>query len=176
MIAINLYNNEEVFPTLARTLLSVSHYLGFDSVHISIFENGSTDKTLALLAHFASTLSGMKIDHTILSDPTKTDWKNVDRIAQLAVYRNLVLEPLYSSTNSNPNSTNWDTVLFVNDVFVCETDILELLWQRKAQSASAACAMDWRKAGISWFGLNGIKFYDNWVSLSLQHYIYVPSL
>lgn len=122
----------------------------------------------------------MKIDHTILSDPTKTNWKNVDRIAQLAVYRNLVLAPLYSQTNSNLNSTtlttdnlneNWDTVLFVNDVFVCETDILELLWQRKAQSASAACAMDWRKAGISWFGLNGIKFYDNWVSLFLQRYV-----
>lgn len=59
-------------------------------------------------------------------------------------------------------------LIFINDVFVCPTDILELLHQRRFQGASATCGMDWRKApeGGMWGWLEGwlgdnYRFYDS---------------
>ncbi|KAK4699499.1 alpha-1,3-mannosyltransferase, partial [Phenoliferia sp. Uapishka_3] len=150
--ALNLWNNEVVFPTLARTLLSLAEHLGRDNVAISIFENGSTDNTTIAMAHFAATLSAAGVDHTIVSDPRHTDWKRVDRIAQLAVYRNLALAPLNSTSRAVP----FESVIFINDVFTCPRDPLELLHQKRLQKADAACAMDWR-ATHSWLGFLGFK-------------------
>jgi hypothetical protein len=81
LIAINLYNNEAVVPTLARTLLATANYLGAANVFISIFESGSTDRTKVSLSHFARALSSLSIEHSIRSDARETDWSRVDRIA-----------------------------------------------------------------------------------------------
>ncbi|GAA6025035.1 hypothetical protein JCM10207_008648 [Rhodosporidiobolus poonsookiae] len=165
--ALNLWNSGDVLPALSRTLLSVARFLGPDSVHISIFENGSTDNTTVALAHFAAALTALDIPHTIVSDPRKTDWKRVHRIAQLAEYRNVALAPLASAPYNT--TTAPDDLVYINDVFVCPADVLELLFQRKVQDADAACAMDWRENGglaKMWHG--GVKFYDNWVTRSLD--------
>lgn len=159
--ALNLFDSELVIPSLARTIIDVANYLGPGSIHVSIFENGSRDRTVLALAHFAAALSALSIEHTILSDPAQTDWDRVDRIAQLAVYRNLALEPMRRSRNPE----EFETVVFLNNVFACRRDVLELLRQKKLQSADAVCAMDWRatRPWLKWTGLDGIKFYDNWV-------------
>ncbi|KAM0748981.1 hypothetical protein T439DRAFT_303745 [Meredithblackwellia eburnea MCA 4105] len=167
LFAVNLWNNQVVFPTLARSLLTVADFLGRDNVAISIFENGSTDNTTAAMAHFAAVLSKAGVEHTIVSDPRGTDWKRVDRIAQLSVYRNLALAPLNST--SETVAKPYETVVFVNDVFMCPKDALELLYQKHHQQADAACAMDWR-ATHSWFeflGYKSVKYYDNWVGRSI---------
>ncbi|GAA5987825.1 hypothetical protein JCM10908_007231 [Rhodotorula pacifica] len=164
LLALNLYNSQDLLPSLSRTLLAVTDFLGPSTVFVSIFENGSTDQTTTMLAHLAAALTALGAEHTIVSDPRKTDWKAVDRIDQLAVYRNVAMEPM----TANPDG-NWDDVIFINDVYVCPTDILELVYQRKAQDADAACAMDWRRTkgwGARW--RDGIKFYDNWVSRTLR--------
>lgn len=184
LIALNLYNNQEVFPTLSRSLLTLAFILGPSSIHVSIFENGSTDKTTMAMAHFAAVLTKAGVEHTILSDVAKTQWSKVDRIAQLAVYRNIVLEPLFGNDNGGKNASRapgrkgsdrlakadeWDSILFINDVFFCPSDALELLYQRKIQKADAACALDWRatQSWLRWFGWTGVKFYDNcrWSSI-----------
>lgn len=85
LFALNLWNNEKVLSTLASTLLDLSEYLGPNNTHISIFENGSTDNTTSVMAHFAAALSARGVGHTIVSDPRKTDWKRVDRIAQVSI-------------------------------------------------------------------------------------------
>lgn len=162
MFALNLYNNQAVLPTLARTLLAVSDFLGRDNVHISVFENGSTDNTTLAMAHFAAVLTAAGISHTVTSDYHKTEWKKVDRIAQLAVYRNIALQPVHTH---GP----FDTVVFVNDVFACPRDVLELVSQRQLQQADAVCGMDWRRTSdsLNILGFGSVKFYDNWVPPSL---------
>ncbi|BGP08705.1 hypothetical protein JCM10049v2_004554 [Rhodotorula toruloides] len=163
LIALNLYNSEDVIPTLSHALLTVTSFLDPSTVHVSIFENGSTDKTTLALAHLAAALTALGVSHTILSDPRKTNWKAVDRIAQLAVYRNVVLAPLERDGDS------FSDIVFINDVFVCPSDILELVFQRKEQEADAACATDWI-ANKGWASrLNpDVRFYDSWVSRSLS--------
>ncbi|BGP25225.1 GDP-Man:alpha-1,3-mannosyltransferase, glycosyltransferase family 69 protein [Rhodotorula toruloides] len=160
LLALNLYNSQDVLPSLSHALLTVTSFLDPSTVHVSIFENGSTDQTTLALAHLAAALTALGASHTILSDPRKTNWKAVDRIAQLSVYRNVLLEPL---------SDSFSDVVFINDVYTCPNDVLELVFQRKAQEADAACAMDWRPNGGLARKWNGsVKFYDNWVSRSLS--------
>ncbi|GAA5876318.1 hypothetical protein JCM16303_007098 [Sporobolomyces ruberrimus] len=162
LLALNLYNSEDVLPTLSKTILTVSDFLGRKNVHVSIFENGSRDNTTIALAHLASALTTLGVEHTITSDPRSTDWKRVDRIEQLAVYRNVALKPVSQGLQGR----DFEDVLFVNDVFVGPMDALELLWQRKEQDADAVCAMDWRetKGFLSRIGKSSIKMYDNWVA------------
>ncbi|BGP08706.1 hypothetical protein JCM10049v2_004555 [Rhodotorula toruloides] len=163
LLALNLYNSEDVLPTLSHALVTVTSFLNPSTVHVSIFENGSTDKTTLALAHLAAALTALGASHTILSDPRKTNWKAVDRIAQLSVYRNVLLSPLERDGDS------FSDIVFINDVYTCPSDVLELVFQRKAQEADAACAMDWRPNGGLARKWNGsVKFYDNWVSRSLS--------
>ena len=162
LLALNLYNSQEVLPTLSRTILTVSDFLGRQNVHVSIFENGSRDNTTVALAHLAAALTTLGVQHTIVSDPRSTDWKRVDRIDQLAVYRNVALAPVSEGLHGK----EFEDVLFINDVYTGPTDALELLWQRREQEADAVCAMDWRetKGILSRLGKHSIKMYDSWVS------------
>jgi len=166
LLALNLYNSQEVLPTLSKTLLTVSDFLGRQNVHVSIFENGSTDNTTLALAHLAAALSTLGIRHTIVSDPRPTPWAMVDRIDQLAVYRNVALKPVTEGLHGR----DFEDVLFVNDVFAGPVDFLELLWQRREQEADAACALDWRgtKGFLSRWGAGSVKMYDSWVSFILS--------
>ncbi|KAK4054656.1 hypothetical protein OIO90_003468 [Microbotryomycetes sp. JL221] len=172
LFAVNLFNSQHVLPTIAQSLLQVAQVLGSRNVHVSVFENGSTDNTAVALSHFAAALTASGVEHTILSDPRSTDWSKVDRIAQLALYRNYVLQPINRTTDADGQTRQpFKHVVFINDVFMCARDALELLWQRKHQQADAACAMDWRatKSPLQSLGFKkGVKFYDNWVSRDLN--------
>lgn len=48
-LAINFYNNEEVLPTFFQELPLLLHHLGPHQVFVSVYENGSDDKTPELL-------------------------------------------------------------------------------------------------------------------------------
>lgn len=156
LIALNLWNNEDVLPTLSRALIALALTLGPPRVSVSVFENGSSDKTPLAMAHLAAVLTSLGVSHAIRSDAQESDWSRVDRIAQLAVYRNVALEPLADLPNAS-------TVLFVNDVYMCPNDALELLHQRKSQDAHAACGLDWRRTQsiLDAVGVRSVKFYDN---------------
>ncbi|KAF8344345.1 cryptococcal mannosyltransferase 1-domain-containing protein [Cantharellus anzutake] len=176
-IAIDLYNSAHILHTLSFSLLQAALYLGPQRVIVSIFENGSKDGTDRGMAHLAAVLTRARVEHFIVSDQKPTNWsEGVDRIGQLSVYRNLVIEPLVKGRvhsggggESDDEVEGVETVVFVNDVFTCGTDILELVHQRVVQEASAACGLDyrWRRPQFSWFDV-GPKFYDNWVSRSLS--------
>ncbi|GAA5839126.1 hypothetical protein JCM11251_003683 [Rhodosporidiobolus azoricus] len=178
--ALNLYNSEKVLPSLSRALIALSSFLEPETVHVSIFENGSTDNTTVALAHLAAALTALGTPHTILSEPDSTPWDKVDRIAQLSIYRNIALLPLSNLTATFPSvpptsstSQEPEDVVFINDVFVCPRDVLELLFQRRVQKADAACAMDWREnKGLAKRWNGSVKFYDNWVSRSLTGHLF----
>lgn len=86
--------------------------------------------------------------------PTDDASQAVDRIQQLAVFRNIVTE------SARTSEVPYETILFINDVFLCPRDALELLHQRVVQNASAACGLDFvAKKGVHRGGL--AVFYDN---------------
>lgn len=53
----------------------------------------------------------------------------------------------------------FDTVLFLNDVFHCHEDVLELLLEKKRNGATQACGLD--------FGPRGM-IYDRWVLRTMR--------
>ncbi|KAJ1813132.1 hypothetical protein LPJ60_006403 [Coemansia sp. RSA 2675] len=154
-VAINLYNSEKILPSMAHQLLALADTLGHHRIFISIYENGSKDKTKDILNRFNSTLNAMGIAHQIRSELAPKP-KHIHRIEYLARVRNFALEPLYNS------GTKYGKVLFLNDIFFCVPDVLELLFQQRAQSAQLACAED--------FDIyhGGPGFYDTWVTRDMR--------
>ncbi|KAJ2865355.1 hypothetical protein GGH94_002308 [Coemansia aciculifera] len=154
-VAINLYNNEKVLPNMATQLLALADTLGHSRIFISIYENGSEDRTKEILHRFNETLNALNIAHRIVTDPTPKP-KRVHRIEYLAKVRNSAMEPLYSS------GEKYGRVAFINDVHFCLTDVLELLFQSRAQGAHLTCAEDF----VEWNG--GPGFYDTWVARDIK--------
>ncbi|KAJ2255922.1 hypothetical protein GGI13_001379 [Coemansia sp. RSA 455] len=150
-VAINLYNNEQILPNMATQLLALADRLGHDRIFISVYENGSKDKTREILQRFNETLNALNIAHRIITD-SEPKPQHVHRIEFLAKVRNLAMEPLYSS------KVKYGHVLFSNDVFFCMSDVLELIFQSRAQGSHLTCAQDY-------YELYGEPaFYDRWVS------------
>ena len=106
-VAANLYDSEDVLKTwivelprfvqvcrVPSTALTVQ-YVGPHLVHLSIYENGSTDSTVALLGHLARTLLDLGASVTIHAagdaEPRPAEFK---RIPMLAALRNRALAPL----------------------------------------------------------------------------------
>ncbi|KAJ2487209.1 hypothetical protein IWW37_005331 [Coemansia sp. RSA 2050] len=154
-IAINLYNSEKILPSMAQQILALADTLGHNRVFISVYENGSKDRTKDILNRFNTTLNALGIAHKIRSEAAPRP-KHIHRIEYLARVRNFALEPLYNS------GTKYSKVLFLNDIFFCVADILELLFQSRAQSAHLACAEDFDMYN------GGPGFYDTWVTRDMR--------
>ncbi|KAJ2802100.1 hypothetical protein H4S07_004772, partial [Coemansia furcata] len=148
-VAINLYNSEMVLPNMAWQLLALADTLGHSRVFVSIYENGSKDKTKEILHRFNSTLNALGIQHQIRTDEVPKP-EHIHRIEYLAKVRNFALEPLHRT------GTKYGHVLFLNDIYFCMPDILELLYQSRAQSTHLTCAEDFDMYN------NGPGFYDIW--------------
>ncbi|KAJ2707870.1 hypothetical protein FB645_000435 [Coemansia sp. IMI 203386] len=150
-IAVNLYNSERVLPNMAAQLLALADVLGRQHIFISIYENGSTDRTKEILVEFAKTLDTVGIKHRIAMDETQRPNK-MHRIEYMAQIRNKALQPLYAGQN------RFSRVVFLNDVFFCFLDILELIYQLQLNSAHLTCAEDYELQH------GALSFYDTWVS------------
>ena len=106
-IAANLYNSEAVLKTwivelprfvsvrqLSRTTLTMQ-LVGPHLVHLSIYENGSSDQTVALIGHLARVLIDLGASVTIhATGDTEPRPPRYERIAMLAELRNRALAPL----------------------------------------------------------------------------------
>ncbi|KAJ2866326.1 hypothetical protein GGH94_001603 [Coemansia aciculifera] len=162
-IAINLHNNEHILPNMATQLLALADTLGHDRIFISIYENGSRDKTKEILHRFNETLNALDIAHRIITDPVSKP-EHIHRIEYLAKVRNAAMEPLYSS------GEKYGQVLFSNDVFFCLTDVLELLLQARAHGSHLTCGQDF-------FELRGEPaFYDRWVARDMTGEVLIEEL
>ena len=151
LIAINLFDSDVVIPSLFRAILDVAAFLPHERLHVSIFENGSKDHTAAAMAHLAAALTRARITHSITSDTRSTAWADVDRIEQLAIYRNIVIEEVSKENRAVP----FESVVYINDVFTCARDVLELMHQRVVQDAHATCGLDWMAKKPIFGGLIG---------------------
>ncbi|KAJ1966009.1 hypothetical protein GGI12_000383 [Dipsacomyces acuminosporus] len=150
-VAVNLYNNEHILPNMATQLLAFADLLGSDSVFLSIYENGSKDGTKDILRQFDRALEILRIPHRIVTDEQPRP-SRYHRIEYMAKIRNRALEPL------GKGGVGFDKVLFLNDVFFCLTDLMELVYQSQLNNAHLTCAEDFElRYGI-------LSFYDTWVS------------
>ncbi|KAJ2798578.1 hypothetical protein H4S07_005658, partial [Coemansia furcata] len=82
-VATNLYNSEKVLPNMAVQLLALADALGHNRTFISIYENGSKDKTKDILHRFNETLNALGIPHRIIADDAPKP-EHVHRIEYLA--------------------------------------------------------------------------------------------
>ncbi|CAE6470037.1 unnamed protein product [Rhizoctonia solani] len=155
-IAINLLQNEELMPTLTRELIALIRVLGPDRVFVSVYENASMDLTVMHLRLLCKVLDALGTPYKVVAKGlTELQQKeHGHRISRLSALRNAAMEPLQEL-----NPLEFDNVLWLNDVFHCHTDVLELLLQKQKQGAVQACALD--------FGPKGL-IYDRWVLRTMR--------
>ncbi|KAJ7201054.1 capsular associated protein [Mycena pura] len=159
--AINLYNSFDVIPDLFATLFHVGAILGFHNVYVSIYENGSTDQTKALLRIFDALTRSVGMRITIRTS-TRTRGQFNHRIEYLAEVRNAAFVPLHELRDAE--NEFFDTIVFMNDVLPCVDDLLELIWQSRRNNAGITCAADYMYHDE----IGSPVFYDNWVARDIN--------
>lgn len=154
--ALNLYQNLNILPSLLTAIRQAATYLGPQQCALSIGEGRSTDGTYQVLAAIKTEFEALNMTvHLSTSELSPQDGKQ-DRIEALAFLRNLALAPLMAEpTKFFPDVE----VIFLNDVYICARDILELTFQHRMQNATMTCGMDWSE--------HGSIFYDIYVSRSI---------
>ncbi|KAF8153317.1 glycosyltransferase family 69 protein [Crassisporium funariophilum] len=159
--AINLYNSFDVIPDLFATLFRVAAILGYHNVFVSIYENGSTDQTKALLRIFdALTRSvGMRV---MIRTSMRTRGAFNHRIEYLAEVRNSAFVPLHELRDTE--GEYFDSIIFMNDILPCIDDLLELIWQSRRNNAGITCAADY----MYHEEIASPVFYDNWVARDIN--------
>ncbi|KAF9484275.1 capsular associated protein [Pholiota conissans] len=159
--AINLYNSFDVIPDLFAALFRVAAILGYHNVFVSIYENGSSDQTKALLRIFdALTRSvGMRV---MIRTSMRTRGAFNHRIEYLAEVRNSAFVPLHELRDSE--GEYFDSIIFMNDILPCIDDLLELIWQSRRNNAGITCAADYMYHDE----IQAPVFYDNWVARDIN--------
>lgn len=159
--AINLYNSFDVIPDIFSTLFRVAAILGYHNVFVSIYENGSTDQTKALLRIFDALTRAVGMRVTIrTSQRTRGAFNH--RIEYLAEVRNAALVPLHELRDAEGEF--FDSIIFMNDILPCVDDVLELIWQSRRQNAGITCAADY----MFHEEIGAPVFYDNWVARDIN--------
>lgn len=166
-IAINLHNSQHVLPSQMRALLTaIHHLLPAHAIFLSIFENDSKDTTSEMLGQFAAALERLGIDGLwITSSKMKSGITVENRIDMLAEIRNAAIRPLLPYAGSG-------TIVFVNDVILCASDVLEMILQLQIQSADAVVGVDW--ADSSSEGPSPPYVYDAWVLRGINGQMVYP--
>src|SRR6266404_421093 len=138
--AINLYNSFDVIPDIFASLFRVAAILGYHNVYVSIYENGSTDQTKALLRIFDALARSVGLRITIrTSQRTRGAFNH--RIEYLAEVRNAAFVPLHELRDAQ--NEYFDTIVFMNDILPCIDDLLELIFQSRLNNAGITCAADY---------------------------------
>ncbi|KAM5442373.1 hypothetical protein MferCBS31731_002748 [Microsporum ferrugineum] len=175
-IAANIVKADLIRGPWGASLLELVDILGEQNVFVSIYENDSGNSTSDALSSLQAKLpcnsSVVTGDHLELSSLPKTilpgGGQRTKRIAYLAEVRNRALRPLNSSyipTSAESQSgfrhttTQFNRVLFLNDIYFAATDAVQLLFSTNAERSGradyhAACAIDF---------VANVMFYDTFV-------------
>ncbi|SCZ88408.1 BZ3500_MvSof-1268-A1-R1_Chr2-1g04391 [Microbotryum saponariae] len=159
--AINLYNSFDIIPDLFSNMFRVSAILGYNNVFISVYENGSSDQTKALLRVFDALCRSVGLRVMIRSSQRRRG-AFAHRIEYLAEVRNAALVPLQELRDATGEV--FDSIIFMNDVLPCVDDLLELIWQSRRQNAGITCGSDY----IFHDEVGAPVFYDNWVARDIN--------
>ncbi|OMJ12538.1 Alpha-1,3-mannosyltransferase CMT1 [Smittium culicis] len=157
--SMNLYNNEEALPFIIQEIMQLFKFLGPENIFLSIYENGSMDNTKLILAEFKKFLEASDLRYRLVADSIVRPEK-YHRIEYLAGVRNKALEPLETEEKLG---FVYDKIVFLNDIFFCYYDILELLYQSDFQKSDLTCPLDF----LIKEKIPTITFRDLWVAHDL---------
>ncbi|VDB88503.1 unnamed protein product, partial [Peniophora sp. CBMAI 1063] len=152
----NLHQNRELMSTIAQELPVVLEWIGVKNVFITIYEDGSSDGTQEYLGDLGRLFDALGVAHQIVSygDSRHANKEGNRRIAVLAAARNAALSPLFTGQATLALGGEPHEIFFVNDIFFCAPDLLEVLLQYRQQGMHQACATDWDPGEI---------IYDRWI-------------
>ena len=154
--AIDLYQSIAVIPTLLGAIIQAIRFLGPGRCAVSIVEGRSTDGTYQVLTALQNEVEKLDAEFYISTSDVSPKDGPQDRFEGLAFLRNLALTPLIMNKVKYSSDAQ---VIFLNDIYLCPHDILELLYQQKMQNATMTCGMDW--------AVGGDNFYDIYVARSI---------
>ncbi|KAE8376090.1 cryptococcal mannosyltransferase 1-domain-containing protein [Aspergillus bertholletiae] len=169
-IAVSLYDRGGKLAQgqWGTTILQLIDLIGEDNAFLSIYENDSGpegESALQILGEQVPSNKSIIIEeHIDLSSLPRVTIpggsKRTKRIDYLAEVRNRALRPLEDS------ETQYDKLLFINDVFFDPIDALHLLFSTNVNDDGiaqyrAACAVDFS---------NPFKFYDTYATRDVQGY------
>ncbi|KAK2625977.1 hypothetical protein QTJ16_004239 [Diplocarpon rosae] len=180
-IAANILSGPLITGPWGQSLVQLVEAIGRDRVFVSIY-GGPTEALRGL-----GEMLGEGVQKSLVSEETQPldlgavprttlpgGERRVKRIAWLAAVRNKALEPLYwhagAGTTTAPGSgggprSQYDKILFINDVFFDAPGALRLLWGTHLQdghaSYKAVCAADFV---TSW------KYYDTFATRDAEGY------
>ncbi|MCJ1339644.1 hypothetical protein MMC09_004934 [Bachmanniomyces sp. S44760] len=152
--ALDLYQAQVVLLTLMKSIVQTILFLGPHQCAVSIIEGRSTDGTYQILRALKDEIENLGATF-FLTASTITPMEG-DRFEKLAFLRNMALAPIMMK----PEEFSADAqVIYLNDVYICPHDILELIYQQIHQKSIMTCGMDWSEGGAI--------FYDIYVSRSI---------
>jgi alpha-1,3-mannosyltransferase len=156
--ALNLRSSAAVIPRLLSSIVEAMKFLGPENCALSIIVGISPDGTYEILKELEPEIKNLGARYYLVS--SALDSKTQDRILTLAKLRNLALEPFHGLPAAEQKNS---TVIFLNDISLCSEDILELVHQKRVQTADMTCAMDWYYAGP-----DNPTFYDVWIARGIN--------
>jgi alpha-1,3-mannosyltransferase len=121
-------------------MFKVSAILGYHNVFVSVYENGSSDQTKALLRIFDALCRSVGL-RVVIRTSLRTRGAFHHRIEYLAEVRNAALAPLQELRDAEGEL--FHSIIFMNDVLPCVDDLLELVWQSRRQNAGITCGSDY---------------------------------
>ncbi|GJQ13506.1 hypothetical protein GpartN1_g5297.t1 [Galdieria partita] len=158
-IAANLLNSEDIFPQFSHEIVQLATMLGRTShTFISIYENGSRDKTKKFLQLLSKMLTEKNIAYKIVCDSASFS-NDIDSIKRLALVRDKALAPLFflHSYNQLHKQTK---IIFLNDIYLDSLEIYRLV-KTRAENYDWVCGLDFYRG-----------FYDRFVSRDIRGRIF----
>ncbi|KXN84583.1 Alpha-1,3-mannosyltransferase CMT1 [Leucoagaricus sp. SymC.cos] len=155
--AINFYNSFDVIPDVFATLFRVASILGYHNVFVAVYENGSNAQTKARLRIFDALARsvGMRV---MIRTSQLTRGQFNHHIEYLAEVCNSTFVPLHELRDTE--GEYFDTIIFMDNIFPCVDDLLELIWQSRKNNAGITCTADYMYHN----DIGAPVFYNNWIA------------
>jgi len=169
MVVTTVRDIQSQLPDLLNSLVVLITYLGPHRLSFSILEGPSGDCTAKALEEVVGpTLLGLGIPQHhlhLVTRESKIDFSKHNRIEVLAELRNRALSPLWSNGSDGKGkgrqTEKTEAVVFVNDVYLKASDVLEVLHQHKRNGAGISTAWDWMERKPAYY-------YDVWVGRTVS--------
>lgn len=170
MVVTTVREIQSQLPDFLNSLIVLITYLGPHRLSFSILEGPSGDCTADALERVVGpTLLSLGIPQNqlhLVTRESKIDFSQHNRIEVLAELRNRALSPLWagaSETNKGKEREHEgvEAVVFVNDVYLKASDVLEVLHQHVASGAGISTAWDWMERKPAYY-------YDVWVGRTVS--------
>jgi hypothetical protein len=152
VIAANLFNSAKILPRFQQQLAELEYMLRRSEINtgLSIYENGSTDRTSLLVSLWNRTVEGTRHRRIIASGEPFPD--TLERISRLVIVRNRALSLAREVLSDMENCTR-GYFLFLNDVVYDAEDVFSMVADGIARDVELVCAKDVYRG-----------FYDRWVT------------